>query len=306
MRYNNSINIESLDFRASNSPNELINLSERNYIQQINYTADKIAKKNVKFLFLAGPSASSKTTTANKICNQLIKDGKHATVISLDDFYLNRCDLPVLPSGELDFESIDTLDLPKLYSCLEELVVKGESDFPIFSFKVGKRLSEVNRITMEDNTTLIIEGLHSLNPVITKNLDSSSFYKVYISPTCDYFYKNENVLSAIDVRLIRRIVRDYFHRNSSINNTLDMWKNVVASETLNVKPFKDYADFFIDSTMIYEPLIFKKYLLELIEKSDDISEENLGKINSLKCSMDKFNELDIKYLPHDTVLREFL
>lgn len=304
---NNRIDIVSLNKRVHQSPKEIIQLSESNYFMQLDEIAKKIAQNHTaSILLLAGPSASSKTTTSNKLREGLNVHGIHSVVISLDDFYIDRHNLPLLSDGSVDYETIETLDLEKLYECFGELLEKKECDFPLFDFSTGCRSDKTKHVTIDEHSVLIIEGLHALNPRIINGYDKSNFLKVYISPNSDYCIGNEVILSAREVRLIRRIIRDHFHRASPLPNTLSMWVNVIAAEVHSIFPFREQADFIIDSTVIYEPCVYVDYLTELIRDSKNLSGEFAEQISDLKESIEHFASIDISYVPKNTVLREFL
>lgn len=302
----NKINIEILNANIRSTPKEIVSFAEGTYFTQLVETASQIAKaKEKQILLLAGPSASSKTTTANKLREILLRKGINSVVLSLDDFYIDRELLPYLPNGEIDYESIHTLDLEKLKTCFTELIKNGESEFPLFDFHTGKRSNETRLVKMDANTKVIIEGLHALNPMLISDIDSSSFYKLYISPNSDYYADNQIVLPARDVRLVRRVIRDHFHRSSTISNTLKMWVNVITAEVSYILPFKNEADFLIDSTVIYEPNIYAPFFSYLVEKEEipPIFQPEVSRIcHAIKC----FDMLDIAFLPKGTVIREFL
>lgn len=302
----NHIDVLDLNLKVKSSAEKLVLNSEDNYFNQLNKIAKKVhSNKDILILLLAGPSASAKTTTALKLKEKLKENGTNAVVISLDDFYVDRSNLPILPDGSVDYETIHTLDLDKIEQCLGELLENRISEFPIFDFSTGLRSEKTKHIELDENSIVIIEGLHALNPKITEKYSSDKFLKLYISPYSNYYLNDESILKAREVRLIRRIIRDYFHRSSSLNNTLEMWENVIKSEIDNILPFRETADIIIDSTIIYEPCIYSKYLIPLIEKSE-IKEKHHDTIEKIKNTMEHFLSLDISYVPQDTVLHEFL
>lgn len=308
-KYTNSVNVESLNHRIKTNPEELVELAERNYYQQLREVVTTVNNMECKphFLLLAGPSASSKTTTANKLKDELIKTGVDARVLSLDDFYIDRDDLPILEDGSIDYETIDTLDLEKLNQCLEELINHRKTDFPVFEFPTGKRSStKINPVTINENTILIIEGLHALNPKIINGFNKNEFLKLYISPTSDYYEDNKLIISSREIRLMRRIIRDHFHRASPIERTLNMWINVVIAEIESIIPFEKEADMIIDSTIIYEPCIYATHLFSIIGEANLVDDAFKEQIMLLKSTIRKFNILDSKYIPSSTVLHEFL
>ena len=304
---NNKVSVSWINGMVLYHPQKLVEWSERMYEDQLFSTAQKIAQrsKECSILLLSGPSASSKTTTAGKISDYLEAQGVHSAVISLDDFFLNRDDLPILPNGEKDFESIHTLDHAELTRCFDTLLKTGTADFPIFDFTTGKRSPERRRITVNHDSMLVVEGIHALNPEITKRHDKNSFLKLYISPNSDYMLDDKRVLTAREIRLIRRIVRDHFHRNNPVDGTMHMWVEVVRSEIANIIPYKKEADFIVDSTILYEPAIWTHYLSSVLA-TDEVSAQYRAKIERLHEGLSAFVPLAETYLPEKTVLREFL
>lgn len=301
------LSVQWLNGMALSSPERLVSISEHIYNRQIEKTASEILSERERFsiLLVSGPSASTKTTTAAKLSHTLRQNGVPSAVISLDNFFLNRADLPVLPDGSVDYESIRTLDLTLLSRCFGELLAKGFSDFPVFDFKAGKRSGRTERIEAPPGGIVLVEGIHALNPAILRDHDAARFRRLYISPNSYYFLGEELVLGVRDLRLIRRLVRDYFHRASSVNSTLDMWTNVVKNESANILPYREEADYVLDSVILYEPNIYEACLNKVLCGSG-VSEVYRPKIEALRGALEQFVPLDMGYVPADTVLREFL
>lgn len=286
---------------------ELVKNAEQAYEQQIISAAKQVfdRREESPVLLLSGPSASSKTTTAGKIAVQLERLGVHTAVISLDDFFKNRVDLPLLPNGETDFESIHTLDLDTLRACFNTLLATGEAAFPTFDFTSGSRAEEIRRVKAGHGTVLIVEGIHALNPQITENCARDGFQRLYISPNSDYEEDGKLVLTAREIRLIRRLVRDHYYRGSSVENTMRMWTGVVRSEIVNIIPYRSEADITVDSMILYEPAIWAHYLSSVL-KTEDVSLRFAAKIEKLRRSLSLFVPLPVEYIPEKTVLHEFL
>lgn len=292
---------------AQSDPEGLVAFSERYYREQIERAAQKIMQAGTcRILLVSGPSGSTKTTTSEKLSRRLARDGYHSVVISTDNFFVNREDLPLLPNGDTDFESIRTLDLAALHHCFADLLARGEADFPVFDFASGRRAAQTQKIQMDNRSILILEGIHSLNPLVTEgHHPPTGILKLYISPNTNYYTDGKLVLGWRDVRLIRRTVRDYFHRGSQVDATLDMWENVVANEEENIIPYRTDADIVIDSAIAYEPNIYEYYLSRILDESV-ISAENRPKIDRIMAALDQFVPLEKRYIPKDTVLHEFL
>ena len=299
--------IEYINEMALSSPEEFIKKSEARYENIINDIAEKIiADDGREIVMLAGPSSAGKTTTAAKLCKKLNENGVKTYVLSLDDFYLNRDDIPYLPDGTQDYETVYALDLP----CFEEKVnalLRGETvKNPIFDFTTGKRSSsEFNEITLGESDIVIIEGLHALNPVITEKIQGK-LLKIYINVSSRIYDEKGNIiLNKRNMRFVRRMVRDYKFRNSTVQNTYKLWKNVTMGEDKYLFPYRHLADIKINTIHLYETCVLKKQALEMLENSE-ISDEYKNDINKITKSLKKFENIDESLVPEDSLLREFL
>lgn len=297
--------IEYINEMAESLPRDFIEKCEQRYSNIIASVAKEICDGGErKVVMLAGPSSSGKTTTAKKLCSECKNKGVNTFVLSLDDFYLNRDDIPVLPDGTRDFETVYALDL----DCFGETVnalLRGETvKTPIFDFVSGKRSDKFNEITLGKNDIVIIEGLHALNPVITDKINGQLF-KIYISVSSRiYNEKGKIILNKRNLRFVRRMVRDAKFRGSSANHTYSLWKNVTYGEDKYLFPYRNNADIKINTVHLYEPCVLKKQALELLQS--DISDEYLYDVQRLRDALEKFEEIDEKLVPEDSLLREFL
>ena len=299
--------IEYINEMALSSPEEFIKKSEARYENIINDIAEKIiADDGREIVMLAGPSSAGKTTTAAKLCKKLNENSVKTYVLSLDDFYLNRDDIPYLPDGTQDYETVYALDLP----CFEEKVnalLRGETvKNPIFDFTTGKRSSsEFNEITLGESDIVIIEGLHALNPIITEKIQGK-LLKIYINVSSRIYDEKGNIiLNKRNMRFVRRMVRDYKFRNSTVQNTYKLWKNVTMGEDKYLFPYRHLADIKINTIHLYETCVLKKQALEMLENSE-ISDEYKNDINKITKSLKKFENIDESLVPEDSLLREFL
>ena len=220
--------LEYINETASAAPGYLVEKCEARYRNIIDEIACRVCEdKGREIVMLAGPSSSGKTTTANKLAQAFREHGVQTYVLSLDDFYINREDIPLLPDGTRDYETVYALDL----DCFEKTVnalLKGETvKSPIFDFTTGKRSdTRFNEITLGETDAVIIEGLHALNPVITDKIDGK-LMKIYISVSSRiYDRKGKIILNKRNLRFVRRLVRDYKFRDSTVDNTYKLWKNV--------------------------------------------------------------------------------
>lgn len=305
-------NINQLNSEISSNPQKFIADAEKNYYSQIESVAKTIIKEidngPAPFILLSGPSGSTKTTTSEKITDELKKSNINSVFISLDNFFIDNHKLPTLPNGDKDYESVKTLDMPTLHRCLHELIVKRESVLPIFDFPNGKRsTSKTQKVSLDGDTAVIIEGIHAINPSLTMNEDDNKFMKIFVSPNTAYCDDNDEVILQPRVlRLIRRLVRDFFYRGNSLENTLKMWVNVVNSESENILPYSKNADLIIDTSILYEPCIFNGYLNEVLPKCKVMEDKYQAQIDDILSILNKFTPLSREFIPANTVIHEFI
>ncbi len=291
---------------AQSNPEKLIFEAEKRYRDIVFEVSQNINQDSAKkIVMLAGPSGSGKTTTAGKIRENLEKLGHKAYTVSLDDFYKNIGTGPKNADGTYDFESIYSLDLDLIHKCLQELIVKNESELPLFDFMTGKRKEETNKIKLDDEDVIIVEGLHALNPEIVETLPEENLYKIYISVRSRIYENEDVVLSKRDLRFIRRMTRDFKFRNSPVEHTYDLWPKVAEGEDKYLFPFEDNADYKINSVHIYEPCVFKKEATELLSAVKPDS-PNYEKSQRLIKGLSKFPEIKKSSVPENSLLREFL
>ncbi len=280
---------------------------EERYQNIIDGIAQRIIdEEGREIVMLAGPSSAGKTTTARKLSESLIKKGVKTYVLSLDDFYLNREDIPYLPDGSQDFETVDALDLECFEECVNALL-RGETvKNPVFDFTTGRRSdTQFNEITLGDEDVVIIEGLHALNPVITEKI-VGKLLKIYINVSSRIYDEKGNIiLNKRNMRFIRRMVRDYKFRDSSVENTYKLWRNVTAGEDKYLFPFRDNADIKANTIHLYESCVLKHQALPLLLNSE-ISDEFKQEAKKLAKALEKFYDIPETLVPADSLLREFL
>lgn len=299
-------NIVSINEMATLSPEELIEFSERNFRLQVENVASKVAAlSGNRLVMLAGPSSSGKTTTAELLSKDLIKNGRGAKVISLDDFYKDQNEKIFFEDGTPDFETVKSLDTEKIKECLSNITEKGECLLPRFSFVTGMREKEPVHLTLEKDEVVIVEGLHALNPVITDSLDSEKLTKLYVSVSSRIMNQNGVFLSKRDIRFIRRMVRDYLFRNSGVDYTFYLWNGVRKGEDRYLFPFRPLADIKIDSFHSYEMCVLKETALSLlshIEKDSPYFERS----KKLFEKLSQFVSIEKEKMPESSLLREFI
>ncbi len=261
--------------------------------------------RNIKFILIAGPSSSGKTTTAKKLATYLESQGFDPIKLSIDDFFLEREETPKNENGEYDFECLTAIDLNLFNNTLKKLLNGEEVSIPSFNFISGKKEYNDNFVKMKDNSIILIEGLHALNDELLPSIDNKYKYKIYLSPFIPLNIDRHNYISTTDLRLIRRIVRDNRTRNYNVNDTIQTWQNVRNGEEKNIFPYIHQADKIINTALTYEIGVLKVYvepLLRSIRVDSDYYEEARRLLNFLKI----FYTIPSEYVTEDSILREFI
>ncbi|MBQ5426140.1 MAG: nucleoside kinase [Pseudobutyrivibrio sp.] len=277
-------------------------IMERNIGELAHTIADR---KDIKFVMMAGPSSSGKTTFSHKLSAQLRALGCVPHPVPLDDFYLNRDQMPIDEYGEKDFESIDGLDVPYFNECMYKLLQGERVLLPNFNFKTGKREYNDHYMKLGKNDILVIEGIHGLNDKMSESLPSESKYKIYLSALTQLSIDEHNPLSTADGRLIRRIVRDSRTRATSAAETIAMWDSVRRGEEKYIFPFQEKADYLFNTALIYEMAVLKLYVdpqLYAIEPDHPMYPEAKRLIKLL----DYFIPMAPDYIPNNSLVREFI
>jgi len=284
-----------------------IELCEKEYHDEIFSTAQIIADNDdIKIVALAGPSASGKTTSAHILAERLTALGEKTIIVSLDDFYYSYDELPTLPDGKKDIESVNSLDISLIKKCLNEIVETGKTDLPEYDFKTRTSKKGAKSVDIGKRGIVIVEGLHALNPVITDLVPQKNIYKIYISVNSGVTDdKGELLLSSRKIRLMRRALRDEVYRNSDINNTLTLWEDVVKGERKYLYCFKDTADKIFKTSHRYEPALYKKRFSEML---GEVYREHRGYEYFYETVKGVENFVDLPYsaVPENSLIREFI
>lgn len=296
------------DLIVTKSEGEFIRIAEALHEKKIAQIADNI-KENIsekKLILIAGPSSSGKTTFAKRLEIQLKVNGLKPISISLDDYFVNREDTPLDEDKNYDFESLYALDLELFNKDLENMLNGEEVQIPTFNFHLGKREYRGKTIKLEKDQILILEGIHCLNDELTKSVDRSSKFKIYISALTQLNLDEHNRIPTTDARLIRRMVRDSKFRSNDANRTLSLWPSVRRGEEKNIFPYQEDADLMFNSSLFYELSILKKYAEPLLRQVDTTSiyhpeAKRLMKFLNYFVSLE--NEEDV---PRTSILREFI
>ena len=284
----------------------LILLSEALHEKKISQMADKIAeRKGVKMVLIAGPSSSGKTTFAQRLGIQLKINGLKPVTISVDNYFVEREDTPRNEKGEYDFESIDAIDIDLFNKHLLALLNGEEVEMPEFDFHEGTKKYNGNKIKLGKDDVLVIEGIHCLNPELTRNLPDENKFKIYISALTQLNIDEHNRIPTTDGRLIRRIVRDARTRGTSAKETIRMWPSVRKGEECNIFPYQEEADVMFNSALIYELAVLKPYVEAQLFGIERECPEYLEAKRLLKF-LDYFVGIGSENVPANSLLREFI
>lgn len=299
--------VTGINERASADASGFIADEEVRFDTAVSNVVEKfLANSDCDIVLLAGPSSSGKTTTAGIIAEKIRNSGRNAYIVSLDDFYLNAEDIAINEDGAKDYENVTALDIPLIRKCFSQLIEERKSELPIFDFMTSSRSDETKHIELKKDDVIIVEGLHALNPVITEGLDESHLYKIYISVSSRVTDENGKILlNKRNLRLIRRTIRDYKHRNASVEQTLDMWDGVLKGEDKFLFPFESYADVKINSFHAYESCIFKD---EALSRFGQVTADSVfyEKAQEIISALNRFVGIEESLLPEKSLLNEFL
>ena len=286
--------------------NELILVQEAFMEKKIADIAEQIKQRgNVKFVMIAGPSSSGKTTFSHRLSIQLKTLGMKPHPIPVDDYFLNRKDTPKHPDGSYNFECLGAIDV-ELFNKDMTALLRGEAvELPSFNFKTGMREYKGNIKQLAEEDILVIEGIHGLNDALSYQLPKESKFKIYISALTQINIDEHNRIPTTDARMLRRIVRDARHRGTVAADTIRMWPSVRMGEEENIFPFQESADVMFNSALIYELAVLKQFAEPLLFSVPSDSQEYMEAKRLLKF-LDYFLGADSESVPKNSILREFI
>jgi len=289
--------------------NTIVDLVEMCEMRHNNMLADlglriKDDIENIRLIAIAGPSSSGKTTFSKRLRIELMTRDIKPVMISIDDYYLGKNEAPLDENGEYDLEHIEALDIELFNKHLLALVQGEEVIIPRFDFKNGIRKSGY-KLQIDEDTPIIIEGIHALNERLTALIPKQNKFKIYISPAAQVNIDNHNPINATEIRMLRRIVRDAKFRKTSPSITFSMWSSVRRGEFTWIYPYQEQADYIFNSALTYELSVMKKYALPVLENIDR-NDQFFIAANRLVKFLKYFLDIDDAYVPSNSLLREFI
>ncbi len=285
---------------------DVILLQEAEMEQRIGKIAEQIAqKRDKKFILIAGPSSSGKTTFSHRLSIQLRAHGLTPHPIGMDNFYVDREKTPLDENGQYDFECLEAIDLELFDRSMAQLLKGERVEMPHFNFKTGKREFKGDYLQLRPEDVLVIEGIHGLNDRLLATLPKETKFKIYISALTQINIDGHNAIPTTDGRLIRRIVRDAFARGTSAEHTIEMWQSVRRGEEKNIFPFQEHADVMFNSALIYELAVLKMYAEPLLFAISTDSPQHMQAKRLLKF-LDYFLQVPGEEIGKNSILREFI
>ena len=285
---------------------DMIRIVESLHEKKISHIADIIKAQNKRIILIAAPSSSGKTSFAHRLSIHLKVNNLNPVSISLDNYFVNREDTPIDEFGNYDFESIYAINLEQFNKDLKDLIEGREIRIPRFDFKLGKQVLTDKKLKIDKNQLIILEGIHGLNPMLTSSIDNSEKFKIYLSALTQVNLDDHNRIPTTDLRLIRRMVRDYNFRGYSAETTIMNWNSVRRGERKNIFPYQEEADVIFNSACLYELAVLKKYAKPLLEEINLNSEAYIEANRLLKLLQYFVTLEDVSDIPNTSILREFI
>lgn len=308
--WNNQLDVDNVgdlnDQICAGNTEQMILVQEALQERRIGEIASDIVKRGgVKFVMIAGPSSSGKTSFSHRLSIQLTTHGMTPHPIALDNYFVNRDQTPRDEKGDYDYECLGAIDVEQFNKDMLDLLEGKEVMMPTYNFKTGMREYRGNTLKLDPDDILVIEGIHGLNEKMSYALPSESKYKVYISALTSLNIDGHNRIPTTDGRLLRRMVRDYRTRGASAKRTIQMWPNVRKGEEENIFPFQEGADVMFNSVLIYELAALKQYA-EPILYSIGPDEPEYYEARRLLKFLGYFLSIPSESLPHNSIAREFV
>ena len=283
---------------------DLINVSEALQEKKLNDIVDDIVDRGARLVLLAGPSSSGKTTTSKRLAILLMASGLRPHTISTDDYFVNRVDTPKDANGNYDFECIGAVDTALFNKNMNDLLAGEKVDLPRYDFKLGERVYENRRIRIGKGDIIILEGNHALNPILSEQVPEEAKFRIFISPMTTIALDDHNSIPTTDIRLLRRLIRDYQYRGYSALETIRRMPSVTAGEKKWIFPFQELADAVFNSALLYELAVIKDQVTPILEEIGECEPE-YAEASRLRKFLKYFRSVPADQVPPTSLLREF-
>lgn len=289
---------------ADGRATELINVAEALQEKKLSKIADEIVERNAKLVLIAGPSSSGKTTASKRLAVLLMACGLRPHTISTDDYFVNRIDTPLDENGEYDFECIGAEDVDFFNKQMTQLLRGEEVELPRYDFVKGERVFEGNMLQIGEEDVIILEGNHALNPLFSEQIPEDKKYRVYVSALTTIALDDHNFVPTIDIRLLRRILRDFKHRGFSALDTIHRCPSVTAGEDKWIIPYQQNADATFNSALLYELGVIRAQIMPILEQVPERCAE-YAEASRLRKFLKYFVPVPGDQVPPTSLLREF-
>lgn len=279
-------------------------LQEKKFVAMADYILQHHDK--IKFVLIAGPSSSGKTSSNQRLCVQLEVNGLHPIPISMDNYYVNREDTPKNPDGTYDYERVEVIDIPLFNEHLKRLLQGETVMLPYYNFITGHREYRGQKMCMKENSIFVIEGIHALNRKVTESVPDENKLKIFVSALTPMSLDAFNRIHTTDLRMLRRMVRDSRFRSHDALDTIRMWPSVRRGEEKYIFPCQEEADMFFNTSLIYEPAILRKFALPLLETVPPEAKKEYFTACRLLRLLRLIEPLDEDMIPNNSILKEFI
>lgn len=283
---------------------DLINVSEALQEKKLGDIADEITARHARLVLIAGPSSSGKTTTSRRVATLMMACGIRPRILSTDDYFVNRVDTPRDANGQYDFECLQAVDTAFFNQQMSALLRGDEVELPRYDFPSGQRVFEGKKLSMGPNDALIIEGNHALNPILTDQIPDEQKYRIFVSPLTTIQLDEHNYIPTEDIRLLRRILRDFKYRGYSALDTIRRAPSVEAGERKWILPFQELADATFNSALLYELGVIKEQIMPILELVSE-REPEYAEAYRLRQFLQYFHGIPGDQVPPTSLLREF-
>lgn len=283
---------------------EIINVAEALQERKMHKMTDEIVERGAKLVLVAGPSSSGKTTTSKRLAIQMMACGLHPHTLSTDNYFVNRVDTPLDENGEYDFECIGAMDTAFFRKQMNQLLNGEEVELPRYDFVSGERKFEGRRLKIGPDDVIILEGNHALNPILSEQIPDNQKYRIYVSTLTTIALDDHNFVPTEDIRVLRRLIRDYRYRGYTALDTLRRYPSVTRGEEKWIYPFQETADATFNSALLYELNVIREQVMPILEQVDE-REPEYSEASRLRKFLRYFLHVPARQVPPTSLIREF-